>query len=313
MNNLLSCDGLFFSLLERVKQDHTLMLSIRKNYVNIYYRGGNILKLEGKNDGTYHAVFNAKYNPKNLPIPSLPCRIENQQDANQWVNSFQVLKGIMDIYFSTYNKPEREFQQLIARENNFSTVSNQSEYFISDIEFADSSLGARFDMLGFQWLASQRKNSDSCRPAIIEMKYGDGALDGSSSIIKHLEDIVKVVGDHKKYQDLLGIMELQFNQLDKLGLINFNRVKNWTPIKLNRKVKPEVIFILANHNPRSSKLKSILDSPEIDAYDSSKDFDLKFYVSCFAGYALHSECMLSLQQFRQLLAMNRGLNDHKKR
>ena len=36
----------------------------------------------------------------------------------------------MDFYFSENSKPEREFQQLIARENNFSTIANQSEYFV---------------------------------------------------------------------------------------------------------------------------------------------------------------------------------------
>jgi hypothetical protein len=42
MNDLLKPDGLLNPILERVKHDHTLMLSIRENYINIYYRSGNI-------------------------------------------------------------------------------------------------------------------------------------------------------------------------------------------------------------------------------------------------------------------------------
>jgi hypothetical protein len=76
---------------------------------------------------------------------------------------------------------------------------------------------------------------------------------------------------------------------------------DWKKIKLDAGKKPEVIFVLANHNPRSSKLHTILSDPEIEAYDSSPNFDLRFYVASFAGYALHADCMVSLAQFCELL------------
>ena len=207
----------------------------------------------------------------------------------------------MDLYFSSNSKPEREFQQLVARENNFSTISNQSEYFVSDIEFADSGLGARFDMLAIRWLASQRKNGSNCRPALIEMKYADGALGGNAGLVKHLQDIDRLISDSNRYLALLSTMEAQFNQLDELGLLNFKRSSGGTKVKLDVNDKPEVIIILANHNPRSSKLTTILNNPEIDAYEKSPCFDLRFYVSSFAGYGLHADCMVTLTQFRELL------------
>ena len=301
MNDLLNPDGLLHPILKRVKQDHTLMLSIRKDYINIYYRGGNILRVKEQRNDSYSAFFDNEYNKSGLPIPVLPCAIENQEAAGTWVGSFQNLKGIMDFYFSEYSKPEREFQQVLARENNFSTIANQSEYFVSDIEFADSALGARFDILALRWLASQRKSTNNCRPALIEMKYGDGALSGNAGVLKHLQDIDALVSNSDKYKVLLETMEMQFNQLDELGLMTFNRVANWTKIKLAANDKPEVIFVLANHNPRSSKLNIILNDPEIKAYDHSSSFDLRFYVSSFAGYALHADCMVTLAQFRELL------------
>lgn len=301
MDDLLNLDGLLHPLLERVKQDHTLMLSIRKDYINIYYRGGNILRVKEQRNSSYSAFFDNEYNKSGMPSPSLPDAIESQHEARTWVDSFQDLKGILDFYFSEYSKPEREFQQLVARENNFSTIANQSEYFISDIEFADSALGARFDILAVRWLVSQRKSTSNCRPALIEMKYGDGALSGNAGVLKHLQDIDALVSIGDKYKALLETMEMQFNQMDELGLLNFNRVANWTKIKLDANDKPEVIFVLANHNPRSSKLNTILNDPEIDAYDHSPNFDLRFYVASFAGYALHADCMFTLSQFRELL------------
>jgi hypothetical protein len=181
------------------------------------------------------------------------------------------------------------------------TISNESEYFISDIEFADLGLGARFDMLAIRWLASHRKDGSNCRAALIEMKYGDGALGGSAGLLKHLQDIDALVSDNVKYKSLLETIEAQFNQLDELGLLNFNRSSHGTKVKLVAADKPEVVFILANHNPRSTKLSSILDSPEIVAYGQTQRFDLKFFVSSFSGYGLHSDCMLRLIQFRKLL------------
>lgn len=301
MSDLLNDGGLLKPILTRVKKDHTLMLSIRTDYINIYYRGGNLLRIKEQRNNYYNAFFNDKYNKYGVFSPDLPSTIKSHYETEIWLDSLQELKGIMDLYFSTYPKPEREFQQLVARENNFSTVANQSEYFVSDIEITDSTLGARFDMLALRWLVSQRKSTSNCRPALIEMKYGDGALNGSSGLLKHLQDIEALVSDINQYKSLVGTMEMQFNQLDKLGLLRFNRVDKWTKIKLDNYDKPEVLFVLANHNPRSTKLDTILSDSGIDKYDSSPAFDLKFYVSSFAGYALHADCMLTLSQFRKLL------------
>jgi len=295
MSDLLESDGLLHPILARVRQDDTLLLAIRENYINIYYRGGNLLKIREEGKGLYTSFFEENYGETG-PIK----KIENQSDSAKWIKAFPHLKEAMDFHFFKHRKPEREFQQLIARENNFSTISNETEYFITDIELADSNLKARFDMLAILWPASQRKNGSKCRPALIEMKYSDGALGGDSSLLKHLQDIEKFITNSIKYKELLNSMENQFNQLQQLGLLNLNQCKNGAKIKLNND-KPEVIFILANHNPRSSKLNTILDEPKVLKYSQSEFFDLKFFVSRFAGYGLHKDCILSLNQFINFL------------
>jgi len=205
----------------------------------------------------------------------------------------------MDEYFSKDPNAEREFQQLIARENNNSTISSESEYFISDIEFTEPY--GRFDIVAFKWLASQRKNGSNCVPALIEMKYGDGSLGGSAGLLKHLQDMDKLFSSEENSKSLYETMESQFDQLDQLGLLNFNKGTSNARVTINRDEIPEVIFILANHNPRSSKLKTILSDPEFDKYAQSDLFVLKFYVASFAGYGLHAKCMLPLTKFRAFL------------
>ena len=43
--------GCLAPLLERVKRDDTLHLAIRNQYINIYYRGGNLLKVSRNPNG----------------------------------------------------------------------------------------------------------------------------------------------------------------------------------------------------------------------------------------------------------------------
>lgn len=298
--------GILHAILERIQNDDTLMLAIRNGYINIYYRGGNLLKITESRTGLYEAHFDKKYdltpNQSIYNDLNLPKVIKALEDTDKWVSSVPCLKEIMDFWFGKHPKQEREFQQLVERENNRSSISNETEYFITDIEFADSSMGLRFDALAIKWPASKRKYGNKCRPALIEIKYGDNALDGKSGLLKHLKDIYSFVSDSKRYNDLLDTMETQFNQLDQLGLLKHNRCSNGTKVKLDAGGKPEVIIVLANHNPRSSKLKKIINDPEIDKYDASPHFDLRFFVASFAGYGLHADCMLTLADFRQRLS-----------
>ena len=271
------------------------MLAIRENYINIYYRGGNILNIKEHNKGFYQTSFDDQYNKSGLLIPDSPTKIINQNDSRSWIDSFPSRKNIMDEYFSTHGKAEREFQQLIVRENNYSTISKESDYFVTDIEVRDIGVSAieaterypRFDIAAIRWLATKRKNGRNCKAALIEMKYGDGALKGSSGLLKHLKEMENLVSNKDRYAELLETMESQFNQLHKLKLLKFTENKSNAKVKLNVDEKPEVIFILANHNPRGKKLKNILSDSEIDQYAQSQLFDLKFYVASFAGYGLN--------------------------
>ncbi len=298
--------GLLHPILNRIKNDDTLMLSIRKGYINIYYRGGNILKItERPNSFYFH--FDKKYDLSNghevFNSLTLQETINDSNQVEKWVAAFASLKELMDFWLNKNPKLEREFQQLVERENNMSSISNETEYFISDIELAYSKLGARFDMTAIKWTANSRRNSRNCKPTFIEMKYGDAALSGKAGLIKHIRDIHEFLSNKKNYEIILEVMSIQFNQLDELGLLKFKHSRNNTKMKISISEKPEFIFLFANHNPRSTKLKTILLDPEFTKYIDPGLFDLLFYVNSDAGYGLHNKNMLTYQEYMNRRAM----------
>ncbi len=293
--------GWLAALLARVKEDDTLMLALRGDYVNIYYRGGNLLKIAQNSGGNYLATFDAKYNKTGHDLPTFPFSIVSAQDTVELIRHIPALKYTMDSYFSRHRKPEREFQQLVARENNCSPISNETEYFIVDIEIAGALTKARFDMLGVRWLRNERKKQNSLVPVLIEMKYGIEALEGKSGLQEHLDDAHSI--SIESWKSLFSDLEKQVNQLADLGLLEFNRSRPDERLELDSAATPELVFLLANYNPASTKLSrflATLDVPTASA-EGKINYELLFSVASFAGYGLHRACMLSLAEFKALV------------
>jgi len=291
--------GVLAPLLNRIKEDQTLLLAIREDYINIYYRGGNLLKVYPTNDSTsYIAEFDMNYNKKGAPLAiSFPYSMNNPEKIVRLVDVIPELKYRMDVYFTRSRKSEREFQQLVVRENNYSTIAGQTHYFIVDIEIAGLFPGARYDMLAVRWLSHERRLSGTLVPALIEMKYGPDALDGLAGMKKHMDDAYALREKEPEWGQVLSGLEDQLNQLDELGLLTFKRSAKVDRLRIDKATTPELIFLLAGQNPGSTKLQKILN--EIDINDvNHRKFDLLFFVSSFAGYGMYRESMLNLEQFR---------------
>lgn len=281
--------GMLSPVLNLVKADTTLCLEIRENYINIYYRGGNILRIE-ECDDAYKAGFDRKYlDELSTRVPqSLPESLISSTDVDSWTLVMPFLKHEMDLWFGRNPKNEREFQQLIVRENNLGRCAKSTDYFICDIEYANNN--GRFDLLAVRWPSSgsERKNNENLGLAFIEMKYCDSALTGKAGLKKHLKDMDSFLSDKRRLDDLKSEMRSVFNQMRGLGLIN-----NQKDISQFNNDKPEYIFVLANHDPASSILKRELNGVPLN-YPS---LELKFAVSNFMGYGLYKENIYSLKDF----------------
>lgn len=280
--------GCLQPILQAVHADDTLMLGLRGPYVSIYYRGGELLKIDGRASGGYRITANADYGHSQDHVDRTIATATQAQDL---VLSLPIMKWAMDCHPKIRSSHEREFQQLVVRENNRSRSAGSSDYFITDMEHASGD--ARFDMLGARWSHRDRKHRDRLMPVIFEMKYGESALGGSAGIDKHIEDLRLRLSDSQFVANLKANVASQFNQLTELELIEFNGSES------NKKFTScdqlRIVLVLAAFNPRSSKLLPILqDLHEQWQASPIPNTDLRVFHASFCGYLMHENSMLDL-------------------
>jgi hypothetical protein len=289
--SLINEDGILFPILQAVKCDFTLDLEIRHDYIDIYYRGGCISSINRSSKDEIYAV---KFNHKYLSTIISPFRavIKYQEEAKEWVMNYPKVKHQMDLWFTKHKKSERDYQQRIVYENNLGTCSNDTDYYICDIEYKHKQ--CEFDLIGIKWLSTSesRKRCDSLGLSIIELKYGDKSISVPSGILKHYNDMANFIRNKEKVHYLKAEMLELFRQKHKLGFINVKKV-----IQSIENPTIEVLFILANHKPASRQL---LNELEKIRHDDSL-FDLKFAYSNFMGYGIYDKNLYTLSQMKDKL------------
>ncbi|MDN5343498.1 MAG: hypothetical protein PWP28_2378 [Oceanotoga sp.] len=289
-------DGILKPILEYIKEDSNLILEIRNDYINIYYRGGNLLKISEKTIGIskYDFYFNNKYilnpNKTNVKITNNMKVIDstNPKDVEKWIDIIPHIKYEMDKWLSKYKKLEKEYQQTIVRENNID-LAKSTDYFICDIENAKGK--GRYDLIAVKWISNgaKRKSGKNLRLAFVELKFGDGSLKGSSGLEKHIKDVDEFLSNQKNIDNIKEEMKKTFNQKLELCLIeNQNKIENFSD------EKPEYILVLANHDPDSTLLRI-----ELKKIQPSENFELKIATSNFMGYGLFQEAIYTLDEFKK--------------
>lgn len=298
--------GALKPLLDAVKADDTLEMELRGESVNIYYRGGSVFKItENKNKKEKIRK------PFILECSETYCnaggmQLDPKPDVTEAVAKLPMYKQGIDWTFSKKHSYEREFQQVIARENNnHGNLSRGTDYYIADIEYVDSvqdvnaekgKRNFRFDMVALKWLSTgaARKDSTKVSPALIEVKYGDGALKGDAGIPKHLEDFSAFLGDKDKLESFCEDMKAVFKQKCELGLVDGLTEKQWKEIQISTE-HPEVIFIFANHDPDSKILSQIAGSIQTANYS----FPIYVAEASHMGYCLYAKNLRTIDSFAE--------------
>ena len=282
--------GMLKPLTDTVITDTSLCLELRGNYINIYYRGGNLLKVQAaKNATSYRISFDRKYFKTGAGVALPGTKVQDGDGIEEWLKVAPDLKRAIDNYLAKTRKDEREFQQRILRDNNFGSIARSTDYYVCDIEY--QSAHGRFDMIAVNWPSepSARKRPHGWRLIFVEVKHGDSALEGSAGVHKHIKDVNKYVENEDNLSQIKEDMVGVFNQKLDLGLIDCGKSLSGFGNE-----KPLLLLAFVNHDPGKSKLNDVLkscpDSPHVD---------LAIATASFLGYGLYDQGIHSLEEARQ--------------
>jgi len=268
-------------ILEYVKSDDSLNMELRGDSVTLYYRGANLLtiidnpfKLNGITPN-YHKGYE-------LILPTI----------NKIEDYIPKAKRVIDRYVVGEKNHlwEKEIQQRIVQENNYSQNSLSTDFFIIDIEYQDNSIG-RFDIVAIRWdsttPARKLTKKHPLKITIFEIKQGCNSISGKSGMSQHLQDFNSLIENKIKVEKFKKDMIDVFEQKRKLGLIR--DVEKYREIEI-KFVENDIdfVFLLANYHSKSEKLEKELEL--IPDY-------CKFIYANSMGYGLYAKNIIDKQEF----------------
>ena len=157
--------GILRNILKYVKSDTTLAMEIRKDCINIYYRGGSLLKVKEVGENIYNGYFDKNYikaeNSQSVVVECIS-GINNLSKANKLIEYIPKIKQQMDLWMKIEmpDGGEREYKHIVAKENNYGLIGKESDYFIGDIEYRGCLNNYLFDMIGIKWPV-ENENTDN--------------------------------------------------------------------------------------------------------------------------------------------------------
>ena len=256
------------------KRKNNLDVQIRDNYLNIYYRGGNLLRIHPRS-----FCFDEFYFHRNVKQIRKTHLVEKAKEGDgkakklwehyldQQKRMFNILKeeggiirycqemkAVMDEWEKELNTigishDEKNEQQLISMNNRGNTA-----YTVIDLEYAVSTT-SNFKYVGnidkktprFDIIAVDKTG----QVYVIELKTGLGAIDNESGIGPHIDCFNHTIGRDDKGE----FLEEMFNLVEQKK--KFKLIASKTSI--DKRKKPEFIFAFSD-KPGEDKLKEFIDA-----------------------------------------------------
>ena len=237
-----------YKLYEKNKDE--LIICIRNDYLNLYYNCDSIAKIKYQKLGKKIVCEIDKYYLDGNHYKGKGKRYII--DQNEIVNQYDTIKensdkkGIDENSDNEGAKEKKAQSQLFILNNS----NPESKWFCIDVEYVKafnnqeekkaSGFNGRFDIIALS------KNKPH-RTALIELKYGSGAIGGKSGIYKHISDFrkfseQKFFEKHLK-QEIIDIIQ-SYKYLDVEIPFELS--------ELNLTEKPEFYCITLDNNPQKS-------------------------------------------------------------
>jgi len=178
--------------LNNLYQEHRdeLFIGVRNDYLNLYYNCDCIAKITYKKRDKKIDCEIDKYYLDGIHYKSKDKEKRYKIEQKEIIKHYKVIKE----HSNNKETPEKKAQSKLVLLNNKNLNSN---WFCIDIEYVKSfnnraekkkaNFNGRFDIIALSKMKPHKV-------ALIELKYGSGAIGGKSGIYKHIEDF-------KKYHD----------------------------------------------------------------------------------------------------------------
>ena len=168
-----------------------LFLTVRNDYLNIYYNNVSIAKVSFTQSGQIRCEINEYYftGISNSPTVTL---CSEKEITERIITQYETIKRNSE---KKTNEKKKSQAQLFIKNNR----NKHSAWYCTDVEWCRSrddehrDFSARFDIVAISKKAPHRI-------AIIELKYGRDSVGGSSGLMKHITDFYKF-GRYGYYDD----------------------------------------------------------------------------------------------------------------
>ena len=209
-------EGKLGGLIEMVKNDDELVLQIREDYFNVYYKGGNMLKVSSENSFQFdYNYFKCEISldtqeQRKKRIDKRRSILDSLKNTRDYKTFIDEMKKLMDKYWIwLYNEKHRSLHEKDTQHALCISNTESTDYTIIDLEFQVSTRkdciyhyepssiprhpgvdvyekSPRFDIIAV-------RNSDR-RLCVIELKNGLDALVGKSGIGDHADSFEGSIG-----------------------------------------------------------------------------------------------------------------------
>lgn len=160
--------GWLSRLTEAIKCDTDLLLEIRDNYLNDYFKGQSLLKLDRSLDNAYSLEIHRKFRVRSIEGMDF---FRTAADVQTFVEALPAIKQRVVVHRAEKGGNEIEWEQLLIRANNDEPRLN-TEYFIIDRQSVVPGASARFDLSAIFWSREHRRRGNEVPPVLLEVKYG---------------------------------------------------------------------------------------------------------------------------------------------
>ena len=182
-----------------------LVFAVRKDEIHIYYLGGRILKIT-KSCDRLRFSFDLKYAKKQKGSDELneygdtvKKLNDNPYDVDLWLEYFDDLKRCIKNYRTNVShNDERQLQQNLELKNR----DFYDEVIVIDNEYGAREIHSISSKLCKVDLVTLCRDNEKYKICLVELKCGDGSIDGKAGIIEHIKDFNTLIA--KRRADIIA-------------------------------------------------------------------------------------------------------------